>query len=161
MKQRRPWLHYLLVWLSGGLFWFAWPFLMARDINAASRQQVPRLAALTALYGGILVFYCGLVAYQIHRVAAYDLSDGEPFEPASGWYIGLLLALALLLFAFPAYLVAKSAEFLRARGRPTLGRFASVALFICYGLSLPLLQSKLNEEWKAQPNSAVNADAAP
>lgn len=161
MKQRRPWLHYLLVWLSGGLFWFAWPFLMARDINAASRGQVPRLGTLTALYGGIFVLYLALVAYQMHRVATYNLSDGQPFQPASGWYIAMLLLLAFLLFAFPAYLVAKSADFLHAYGRPSLGRVSSVALFICYGISLPLLQRKLNEEWRAQPNSAVNADAAP
>ena len=161
MKQRRPWLYYLLVWLSGGLFWFAWPFLMARDVNAASRHEIPRLGGLIGVYCVILALYMGLVAYQMHRVATFNLNDGQPFQPASGFYIALLLALAFLLFAFPAYLVAKTAGFLRARGRSNLGRFSSVALFVCYGISLPLLQGKLNEEWKAQPNSAVNADAAP
>jgi len=161
MKQRRPWLHYLLVWLSGGLFGFAWPFLMARDVNTASRHEIPRLGALITVYCAILALYFGLGGYQMYRLATYSLDDGQPFQPASGLYIALLLALAFLLFAFPAYLVAKTARFLRARGRSTLGGFSSVALFVCYGISLPLLQTKLNEEWRAQPNTAVNADAAP
>jgi hypothetical protein len=79
----------------------------------------------------------------------------------SGSFIVFMLLLAFLLFALPAYLVAKTAGFLHARGRSALGTPSSVALFICYGISLPLLQRRLNEEWKAQPNSAVNADAAP
>jgi hypothetical protein len=154
-------MHYLLVWLSCGLFWFAWPFLMARDINTASRHHLPRLGALTAAYGGILVLYVGLVVYQMHRVTAHNANDGQTFEHTSGLYLALLLALAFLLFAVPAYLVAKTAGFLRARHRPAPGPSSSVALFILYGISLPILQGKLNEEWKAQPNSAVNADAAP
>jgi hypothetical protein len=161
MKQRRPWIHYLLVWLTGGLFWFAWPFLMARDINTASRHHLPRLAALTGVYCGILLLYLGLVAYQIHRVATYNVNDEQPFYPASALYVALLLALAFLLFAVPAYLVAKTSGFLRARRRPALGPRSSVVLFALYGISLPMLQGKLNEEWKAQPNSAVNADVAP
>jgi hypothetical protein len=159
MKQRRPWLHYLLVWLSGGLFWVAWPFLMARDINAASRREIPRLGALITMYCAIFALYFGMVAYQMHRVATYNLNDGQPFQPVSGLYMAVLLSLAFVLFAVPAYLVAKTAGFLHARGRSTLGRFSSVALFMCYGISLPLLQGKLNDEWKA--HSAVNADAAP
>ena len=161
MKQRRPWLHYLMVWLSGGLFLFAWPFFMARDVNNAVRNYVPRLSVLTAVYGAIATLYLGLVAYQMHRVATYTLTDGQPFQSLSGSYITLLLVLAFLLFALPSYLVAKTAKFLHVRGRSALGSFSSVALFICYGISLPLLQSKLNEEWRAQPNSALNADAAP
>ena len=161
MKQRRPWLYYLMVWLSGGLFLFAWPFLMARDVNGASRDYIPRLGVLMAVYGGIFILYMGLVAYQMYRIATYNVSDGQPLQPASGSYIALLLVLAFLLFALPAYLVRRTAGFLKFRGRPTLGGFSSVALFICYGISLPVLQGKLNEEWKAQPNNAVNADAAP
>ena len=157
MRQRRPWIHYLLLWLSGGLFWFVWPFLMARDINATSKHHVPRLGALIGVYCGILVLYLGLVGYQMHRVATYNVNDGQPFHTASGLYMALLLALAFLLFAFPSYLVAKTAAFLRARRRPALGRFSSVALFIFYGVSLPLLQGKLNDEWQAQPNNAVSA----
>jgi len=161
MKQRRPWFNYLMVWLSAGLYWFAWPFLMARDVNDASKDYFPRLGALTAAYGGIVVLYLALVAYEMDRVSTHTLKDGQPFQTTSGPYIALLVALALLLFALPAYLVARTAGFLKLRRRSTLGAFSSVALFICYGISLPVLQRKLNEEWKAQPNNAVNADAAP
>jgi hypothetical protein len=161
MKQRRPWLYYLMVWLSGGLLWFAWPFLMARDVNGASRDYIPRLGVLIAVYGGILILYLGLVAHQMYRIATYSVGDGQTFQPVAGPYIALLLALAISLLALPAYLVARTAEFLKFRGRATLGGFSSVVLFICYGISLPVLQGKLNEEWKAQPNNAVNADAAP
>ena len=161
MKQRRPWFYYLLVWLSGGVFMFAWPFLMARDVNGAAKGYVRRLDLLTATYSGLVVLYLGLVAYAMHHVATHTPAEGQPFEMISGAYIGLLLVLAGLLFAFPAFLVAKTAAFLRVKGRSALGGFPSVALFICYGISLPLLQGKLNEEWKAQPNSAVNTDAAP
>jgi hypothetical protein len=161
MKHRRPWFYYLMGWLSGGLFWFAWPFLMARDMNGALRNYIPRLGVLTVVYGGIVTLYLGLVAYEMHRVATYSLEDGQPFQSTSGPYIVLLLVLAFVVFALPAYLVAKTAGFLHVRGRSTLGGFSSVALFICYGISLPMLQRKLNEEWRAQPNTAVNADAAP
>jgi hypothetical protein len=161
MKQRRPWLNYLVVWLSGGLFWLVWPFLMARDVNGAARDYVPRLRVLAAVYGATAALYLGLVAYEMHRVATYTLEDGQPFPMVFGSFIVFMLLLAFLLFALPAYLVAKTAGFLHARGRSALGTPSSVALFICYGISLPLLQRRLNEEWKAQPNSAVNADAAP
>jgi hypothetical protein len=161
MKQRRPWLYYLLGFLSGGLFWIAWPFLMARDVNVASRGNVPRLRALTVAYCGVFTLYLGLVAYQMYRVETYTPSDGQPFQPISWSYIGLLAALALFLLACPAYLAAKTSAFLRGRGRSALGPFASAALFLCYGISLPLLQRKLNEEWVAQPNTTLNPDAAP
>jgi hypothetical protein len=159
MKQRRPWFYYLLVWLSLGVFMFAWPFLMARDVNGAAEGYVRRLDVLTAAYSGIVVSYLGLVAYAMYHVATHTPVEGQPFEMISGAYISLLLVLATLLFALPAFLVAKTAAFLRIRRRSALGGFASVALFICYGISLPLLQGKLNDEWKAQPNNAVNADA--
>jgi hypothetical protein len=158
MKQRTPWLYYLMVWLSAGLFWFAWPFLMARDVNDASRNYFPKLNVMIATYGGIIVLYLALVAYEMHRVATYTLKDGQPFQIASGTYVALMLTLALFPFALPAYLVARTAGFLRVRGRSKLSAFSSVALFICYGISLPVLQGKLNQEWKAQPNSADNAD---
>ena len=161
MKRRRPWLYYLLGLLSGGVFWIAWTFLMARDVNAASKGGVPRLGALTVVYCGVFTLYLGLVAYQMYRVETYTLSDGQPFQPISSSYIVLLAVLALFLLACPAYLAAKTSAFLRGRGRPTLGPFASGALFVCYGISLPLLQRKLNEEWVAQPNPTFNPDAAP
>jgi hypothetical protein len=56
MKRRRPWLYYLLGLLSGGVFWIAWTFLMARDVNAASKGDVPRLGALTVVYCGVFTF---------------------------------------------------------------------------------------------------------
>jgi len=161
MKQRRPWLYYLMVWVSCGLFWFFWPFLMARDVNDSSKDYVPRLGMLSAVYGAIVTLYVGLVAYEIHRIAAYTADAAQPFQGTPGSYFALLIMLAVLLFALPAYLVAKTAGFIRARGRRVFSGAGSIALFIWYGISLPMLQSKLNELWKAQPNSAVNADAAP
>ena len=161
MKQRRPWIYYLIGWLSGGLFLFAWPFLMARDVNGASSNYIPRLSVLMVLYGAILGLYLGLVGYQMHRITTYSLEAGQPFQQTSGPYIALLLLLAFLLFALPSYLVAKVSGFLRFRGRASLGGPSSVALFICYGISLPILQIKLNDEWRAQPNNAVNPNAAP
>jgi DMSO reductase anchor subunit len=159
MKQRKPWLYYLMVWVSGGLFLFFWPFLMARDVNHSSKDYVPRLGVLCAVYGATLTLYLGLVVYEMNRVATYTANAGQPFQTTPGSYIVLLLLLAVLLFALPAYLVAKTSSFIRARGKQVLGGFGSVALFLCYGISLPMIQSKLNELWKAQPNTAVNADA--
>lgn len=161
MRIRRPWLSYLLVWLSGGLFWFAWPFLMARDLNGASRDYIPRLGVLFALFGGILVLYLGWVAYEVYRVTTYRVGDGQSLQPVSDFYSLLLLLPPFLLFAFPAYLVERIAAFLKLRGRPTLSGFSSVVLFMCYGISLPVLQAKLNEEWRAQYGNAANGDAAP
>jgi hypothetical protein len=161
MKQRKPWLYYLMVWLSGGLFLFAWPFLMARDMNNASGGYIPRLGVLTTAYVGTAILYLGLVAYEVHRFTTHTPKVGQPFQVTSDYYFALLLAIVFVLFALPAYLVAKTSEFLRARGTSALGVFLSVALFICYGISLPLLQGKLNEHWRAQPNTAVNPDAAP
>jgi DMSO reductase anchor subunit len=161
MKQRRPWLYYLMVWVSGGLFLLAWPFLMARDMNDASRNYVPRLGVLTIVYCTTFILYIGMVAYEVHRFATHTMKVGQPYHVTSDSYFALLLVLVFLLFALPAYLVSKTAEFVRARGRFGLGRFLSVALFICHGISLPILQSKLNEQWRAEPNTAVNPDAAP
>ena len=161
MKRRAPWLYYAGGWLSGGVLLFAWPFLMARDVNRKAANYVPRLGALTVVYAFIAVAYFGLVGYQMYRVAAYDPGQGLPFQMVSGPYLAILLFLALGLFTLPAYLVARIARYLRARGRTALGGLSSIVLFICYGISLPLLQRKLNEEWKAQPNTSVNTDATP
>jgi hypothetical protein len=133
---------------------------MARDINGASRDYIGRLDVLIAVFAGTFVLYAGLVAYPMYRIATYSISDGEAFTD-SGSYTAVLLVLASLLFAVPAYLVERTAGFLKLRGRPALGGFTSVLLFMCYGISLPVLQAKLNEEWKARPSNAVDADPSP
>jgi hypothetical protein len=146
-RQRSAWLHYALFWLTGGLFGPVWAYLMNRDIQRVEpthflglkRFGVAMLIAFTLHVG--FFFYFAVEFYAIREQFRSGTFEGD-LGPPAGFPIAILNA--LFLVGCWVYVLFCAARFVRAARVPLPGNIALFFLLLVYGVSLPLVQIRLN-----------------
>jgi len=113
------------------MFW--WPCLLVREANTLWPGLVSNHKKLELLFAAIFCVYLALLVSVITHFPSGRMDYAYPMLPV-----------ALLLFVFPIYFTSKVAGALRAHQISTLSPVAAGLLFIVYGASLPILQSRLN-----------------
>ena len=122
-----------MVWLTGGLFLFVWPFALVRDARRLWPESFAGVQWIERAYAVLFAVYIMLLVMSLLQ-----------FPAGHRPYLLGMMSLIPVLFAIPAYLVARVARTLRDRRPPSLGPAAAVGLFLLYGISLPMLQSRIN-----------------
>jgi hypothetical protein len=139
MKQRDPFLNWLLILLTLGQYMFVWVFLLARDANRLAESEYIQVRKHMRIFSVVWsIYFLGLVAIALVRLGVL---------PAAPVY--LMPIIALLAFASVGYfiwLLLSVAEVLRHEGVPGIPSDGAL-IFYCflYMAALPLLQSRLNK----------------
>ena len=143
MKRRNLLLNYILTIMTSGLFGIVWLFLMAFDVNRENANLVPRLPIFAVIYALLFIVYITLVGYNIYQIDTATLETWNMHE-ARLIPILPLFVVAIILLAYPIYLLRKVVDFIRQSGLTTHGNGVLVFLFFFYFLSIPILQNKIN-----------------
>jgi hypothetical protein len=123
MKIRSPWLLYIAIWLSFGLFSFAWVLLMMRDINTLEERSVFPLQSAMAWLGGCFTIYFALYFVLIFSSTPHDS------------LIAIFFAVALLVWALLFMYVIQ------------VRRYTNIALGMKYGIGDKLKTFFLTMAW--------------
>ena len=146
-RQRNVFWHYVLFLVTGGLFGVFWAYLMNRDVQAVEPGHFPSLRKLGALMLGALALHIGMF---------FDLMSEFTFvreQIRSGSFDGqvghsavfpIAMSVALFLVGSWFYCLLSAARFVRRAGVPLPGNVALFLLLLVYGISLPLVQARLN-----------------
>lgn len=145
MKNRQPFLHWLLTMGTLGQYAFVWIFLFARDANqlaGAERIPIKKHARSFGLFWGI--YLIGFIATALTPIEIWAEAPSYVFNSM------MLLAVGLLGYFF--WLLFAVAGALRLAGVPSIpSNGALVGYSVLYLSSLPLLQSRVNKS----PNQAA------
>jgi len=141
MKKRNTFLFYLLTLLTGGQFGFLWLFLMAHDVEAVQKNQIPQLRFFSVVYPVVYVVYLVVLGYNLYNFPQFEPSGkGLP----SFTFTPFLFFSAFFLLGYGIYLALRVADSVRRSGTKLVGNAGLILLFLFYLAALPLLQSKLN-----------------
>ena len=144
MKRRSAILNYALALLTGGQFGVAWLFLMACDINSEKPGFVPRLKAFTIGFAILYVVYMLCGAYNMYLIGTMT-AETYPMHSARMIPMAPLFLAGIGLVTYTIYLLSRIGTFVRERGGRLPGNFVLLLLLFVYLISLPLLQTRLNE----------------
>ena len=140
-----PFLSFILVWLTGGLYLFYWLYRMMRDVNNMSSSQVFRIRRI--IWGAVAYLVCFVALFSI--CCSSFVGREAAFTPVG---IGLLLIcwfMAMGWLCGVGYLLVKISKCistfqtqrgLTRRASPGL----SVLLLFVYYTVVPYLQSQMN-----------------
>lgn len=145
MKNRQPFLHWLLTMATLGQYAFIWIFLLARDANQmAGEERIPikKHARAFGLFWSI--YFGGFIAAALTPMETIAQSASYVFSFMMFLAVGLLGYFFWLLFT-----VARELRLERIKGIPSNGALFGYSLL--YMSSLALLQSKVNKG----PNQAA------
>jgi hypothetical protein len=137
VKRRSPWLLYIGLLVSGGLFVFVWIILLMRDVNQfEERIAFPVKPITMAFISALLIYFISIVSLVIaeHSTARQILLV---FIIAIGMTINLLL---IVLIARLALHISTAL----GHAYPVMFALMSVVLTFLAGLSLVVLQYQMN-----------------
>jgi len=92
VRRRSPWLLYVAVLVSGGLFAFLWLIIFMRDVNRLERRPVFPVAAMTVIFLLSLLIYAMLIIF----LPEYKRME---YSIRSTWII-LIFALGIFITIF-------------------------------------------------------------
>jgi len=139
--------HYVLFLITGGLFGAVWAYLMNRDIQTVEPAHFPNLKKLGAMMLAAFALYLGLFFHLLsHLVAVREQIRGGSFEGAVWDPVTFTIAMSVALFLMGSwfYCLLSAARFVRRAGVPLPGNVVLFLLLLVYGISLPLVQARLN-----------------
>ena len=146
-RQRNVFWHYVLFWITGGLFGLLWAYFMNRDIQAVEPTHFPGLRKLGASMLAALALHFGLFFYLISELTfareqiRSGTFDGQVEHPA---VFPIAMSVALFIVGAWFYCLLSAARFVRRVRVPLPGNAALLLLLLVYGISLPLVQARLN-----------------
>jgi hypothetical protein len=151
-RQRSVFWHYLLFLLTGGLFGLLWVYLMNRDIQAVEPAHLRSLRWLAPTSLVALVLYlCFLLYFTEQFFAAREQIQSGQFHGDLGSPTAFAMAMAIALFLVVSWVYGlfSAAAFVRSEHVGLPGNFVLSLLLLVYGISLPLVQSRLNRVFAA------------
>ena len=138
-RTKNPFLHYLLLAASGGLYGFLWLYSLSVDVDKIRGRQSGYPAFYAALVLPLLAVHLAGVGYSF-----VALSSGRPF--GNPQIVGMLIVVLALVTALIATTVRAHLRLLEAVN--ITPRFSDVLfivfLSVCWFFALPYLQSKVN-----------------
>jgi cytochrome bd-type quinol oxidase subunit 2 len=139
-RTRSPWLLYAAVLASGGIFAWAWIFLLMQDVNRLKRRSVFNTALYFSVFCSVLALYFALIFWS-------PLPGTDP-PRLSPLRLGLILSAGLALLVFPAVVIVQVnneiTTALSSKSR-SLDAIAIVLLTFLIFISLIVIQLRLNE----------------
>ena len=146
-RQRGVFLHYVLFWLTGGLFGPVWVYLMNRDIQLVEPAHFPGLKRFGAAMLIAFTLHVGFFIYfAIEFYATREQIRIGTFEGNLGPPVALPIAMlnAIFFIGCWVYGLLATARFVRSARVPLPGNVALFFLLLVHGISLPLVQVRLN-----------------
>jgi hypothetical protein len=146
-RRRSVLWHYVLFWITGGLFGVVWAYLMNRDIQTVEPAHFPNLRKLGGSMLAAFALYFGLFFYLLSELVAgreqirSGSFEGEVWDPVT---FTIAMSVALFLMGSWFYCLLSAAKFVRRARVPLPGNIVLFLLLLVYGISLPLVQTRLN-----------------